>query len=378
MTLDARHALSPDALAASAALARVLDGDEPWLVARTSGSTGQSRRVALAASALQASSTATHNKLGGTGQWLLALPVDHIAGLQVLTRSIVAGIPACQMDLSEGFRTEGFVRATDAMTGSRRYVSLVPTQLRRLLEDKSGTAALASFDAILLGGAHTPAELLTAAASANVRVVTTYGMTETAGGCIYDGVPLDGVEVRTDNDGRIAIRGPVVTAGYLNDSGQIDQGLTAQWLTSDGWWLTNDVGTWVNQDGLRHLEVRGRMDDMIISGGVNVAPPAVESLVEQWLEIWQPDAPTVGGAPPRVCVIGLDDVQWGQRVIAVVAVPGRPQPNSADFALLRDRVRDALGPAAAPTEVFVVDVLPLVGLGKVNRPAIRRAVEAAL
>ncbi len=386
MTLDSRHALSSATNDALERIGSVLDGVEPWLVASTSGSTGQSRRVALPATALRASSLATHSRLGGPGQWLLALPVDHIAGLQVLTRSLVAGIPVREVPLDEGFRPGSFVAAARTLTASRTYVSLVPTQLRRLLAHQEGTDALRTFHAVLLGGARTPEALLASAAAEGIRVVTTYGMTETSGGCVYDGVALDGVEVRVGDDGRIAIRGPVVAAGYLDQAGRLDHRLTSRFRTPDGWWLTNDAGRWlpgakppgsgetaVPSPSPPRIEVLGRLDDMIISGGVNVAPAAVEPLVQSWLASWYP----AHAAPAEVCVVGLPDAEWGQRVVAVIAAAGAA-PTDSDHDALRRQIREALGPAAVPAAVVLLDDLPRVGLGKVDRRAVQRAAQQQL
>ena len=161
---------------------------------------------------LRHSARATHDRLGGPGQWLLALPVTHVAGLTVLVRSLVARTRPEVLDLYGGFSVDAFVAATARMAPDvRHYTSLVPTQLRRLLD---AGADLSSYDGILVGGAALPAALAERAASAGVRVVTTYGMSETCGGCVYDGLPLDGVEVVVRDDGRVELGGPVVFAGY--------------------------------------------------------------------------------------------------------------------------------------------------------------------
>ncbi len=201
--------------------------DDPGpIVVETSGSTGRPKGVVLSRAAMRASADATHARLGGPGQWLLALPPTYVAGLQVLFRSVRAG-------------TEPAVEAA-SMTGERRYVSLVPTQLTRLLDED--VDPLRRFDTVLIGGAGLDPRLRQRAEAAGLRVVTTYGMSETCGGCVYDGRPLDGVEVATAEDGRIKIRGPVVFDGY-----QDDPGLTAEVL-QDGWFVTQDLGR-VADDG---------------------------------------------------------------------------------------------------------------------------------
>ncbi|CPZ38524.1 Possible O-succinylbenzoic acid--CoA ligase MenE [Mycobacteroides abscessus] len=180
-------------------LASELSADEPIaddvaVVVSTSGTTGKPKGAMLTGQALTASGTATATRLGGPGQWLLALPPHHIAGMQVLLRSIQAGSDPVVLDVSTGFSLPDFVRAVAEMTGSRRYISLVATQLVKALSDAEASEALASFDAVLLGGGPLPATVAIKAAQARVPVVRTYGMSETCGGCVYDGVALDGVE----------------------------------------------------------------------------------------------------------------------------------------------------------------------------------------
>ena len=170
---------------------RPLERDDVALVVPTSGSTGEPKGAMLTAAALRHSARATHDRLGGPGQWLLALPVTHVAGLTVLVRSLEARTRPEVLDLYGGFSVEAFVAATARLAdGVRHYTALVPTQLRRLLD---AGADLSSYDAVLVGGAALSPTLQDAAAAAGVRVVTTYGMSEVCGGCVYDGEPLDGV-----------------------------------------------------------------------------------------------------------------------------------------------------------------------------------------
>ena len=306
------------------------------LTVDTSGSTGEPKRVVLSRAAMRASADATHARLGGPGQWSLALPPTYVAGLQVLFRSVRAGTePVVGDDLSE---------ALDRMDGSRRYVSVVPTQLRRCLDEPATAVALARLDAVLVGGASLDPRLRQEAEEAGVPVVTTYGMSETCGGCVYDGVPLDGVEVSTGDDGRVRIGGPVLFDGY---EGRPD--LTAEVLR-DGRLVTQDLGR-VEPDG--RLRVLGRVDDVVVSGGVNVPASAVARRVREH--------PRVRAAE----VVGVDDDTWGSAVVAVVV-------GEVDRQELRDWVAADVARSWAPQRVVRVDALPLLPNGKVDRLAVRR------
>ncbi|WP_265520996.1 AMP-binding protein [Oerskovia flava] len=378
--------LDPDDVAAlRTALARALDGAGPpvatapvpdplpddvpagtALVLRTSGSTGTARQVALGAAALRASATATHTHLGGAGQWLLALPASHVAGLQVIVRAHVGGHGLVVAPPGETFTPATFAAAAARLDGPRRYVSLVPTQLHRLVAaasagDTAGLDALGAFDAVLLGGAATPPGLLTRARDAGARVVTTYGMTETSGGCVYDGVALPGVHVRLGAGGVVEIGGDVLASGYV---GEPD--LTAAAFRDEPagpparWFRTSDLGA-LGADGT--LTVLGRADDVLVSGGVNVVPAAVEATLSH--------VPGIGEA----CVVGVPDPEWGQLVVAVIAgTTSRPGVRDAAphlLAAVRTAVSTTLGAAAAPRRLLVVPDLPRRGPGKVDRAAVR-------
>lgn len=326
------------------------DGDVPdevALVVRTSGSTGVPRGVMLSSSALRASASATADRLAGPGRWLLALPADHIAGLQVLIRSVLAGTEPTVLGPGH-FRADRFAETVASAAGEGPwYTSLVPTQLVRLLDDPTGTAALRRFDAVLVGGAAAAGTLLDRARDAGVAVVTTYGMSETCGGCVYDGRPLDGVDVRVDGTGRVWLAGPVLATGYRGRPDLDDEAFA---VDDDGrrWLRTGDVGRVV--DGV--LTVTGRADDVLVTGGVNVPPGPVEELL-------------VGMPGIReACVVGVPDEEWGQVVVAVLVV-GPDGPPSLDD--VRRHVADRLGVAAAPRRLVVVPALPLRGPGKPDR-----------
>ena len=312
-------------------LSRWLAAEEPLpLLVETSGSTGEPKRVVLRRSAVLASAAAAVERLGGPGQWVLALPAGYVAGLQVIVRSLVAGHDPI-LGLDE--------RRSPGEQGGRLYTSLVATQLHRQLE--TDPDALRRFDTILLGGGPVDPALRRRAEDAGAHVVATYGASETAGGCVYDGVPLDGVEVRIDPEGRICLRGPMLFDRYDGDPE-----LTREVLV-DGWWRTADLGSF--DDG--RLRVLGRVDDVVISGGVNVPAPAVAARMREH---------------PRVldaAVIGSPDPEWGRRIVAVVV-------GSIGLDEARDWVAAVHPRAWAPREVRLVEQLPLLPNGKVDRQAL--------
>ncbi|AWG63731.1 o-succinylbenzoate--CoA ligase [Mycobacteroides abscessus] len=330
-------------------LASELSADEPIaddvaVVISTSGTTGKPKGAMLTGQALTASGTATATRLGGPGQWLLALPPHHIAGMQVLLRSIQAGSDPVVLDVSTGFSVPDFVRAVAEMTGSRRYISLVATQLVKALGDAEASEALASFDAVLLGGGPLPATVAIRAAQARVPVVRTYGMSETCGGCVYDGIALDGVEVRIGPEGRISLGGATVAAGYRNIPEH-------KAFAEHGWFHTDDFGE-LDEGRLRVL---GRLDEAISTGGLTVVPQVVEAAL---------------GAHPLVAdcaVFGVPDDRLGQRVAAAVVPSAAGAPTLED---LREHVTAALDGTAAPRELHLLDELPRRGIGKLDRRAL--------
>lgn len=317
------------------------------LVLRTSGSsTGRGRPVALSAPALLASVDATHRRLAGPGRWVLALPPMHVAGVQVLVRSVRAGLEPVVVPpgpFDPDVLAAALLAAPD---DAPLYLSLVPTQLHRvLLAGGAALEALARCSAVLLGGAAAATADLEQARAAGVPVITTYGMTETSGGCVYNGLPLDGVQVQI-RDGRVRLGGPTLAHGYLDDGPQ-----PFERTTEGTWFTTSDAGE-IDDAGL--LQVLGRIDDVIISGGVKVHPAHVERLLE----------PVAG----EVIVVGIPDPEWGSLVTAIVTRP-------CSLAELRDAVGH--GPAA-PRAVVVVDELPARGPGKPDRLAALALATAAL
>lgn len=312
-------------------------GGEPLLV-HTSGSTGEPKTVVLSHAAMVASATRSLNRLGGRGRWMLALPVSGVGGLQVLVRSILSGtrplVAADHPDLA------GALRAfADAVTaGERSYTSLVPTQVHRLADDGL-LPLLAPFDAVLVGGAAISPDLRHRAEDAGAKLIRTYGMTETCGGCVYDGLPLDDVRVRIGHDGQVHLAGPTLFDGYLGMH------------RTDDWFATADFGTLA--DGV--LSVAGRLDDVAVSGGVNVPMPAVEQVLRS------------ANLVRDVSVVGVDDAEWGTRVVAVVAADGE-----VELSALRDAVTAAGLPRTwAPLQVVHVQDIPLLPNGKVDRARLR-------
>jgi o-succinylbenzoate---CoA ligase len=325
----------------------VVDGLRGWLAASaepeplvvgTSGSTGTPKRVRLSRRAILASVAATERRLGGSGPWVLALPPTYVAGLQVICRSLVAGHEPVLVE--EHASLDAALEAT-----SGAFLSLVPTQLHRLLDEPASVAALRELHTILLGGGPIDPTLRTRAAEEGLRVVATYGSAETAGGCVYDGYPLDGVGVEVDAGGRIRISGPTLFDGYDGDPGLTDRVLV------DGWFLTSDAGR-LDKDG--RLHVLGRVDDVVVSGGVNVSLPAVAARLRAH--------PDLAAAE----VVGVPDEEWGQRVVAFVVTTG---PVSVEA--VRDWVTEVHPRAWAPREVVCVDALPMLDNGKVDRIALR-------
>lgn len=330
-----------------------LPNDDIALVISTSGSTGTPKQTMLSTDALAASSMATAMALQADGQWLMALPAHYIAGAQVLVRSLFAGTQPVFMDTAGPFSAARFTEAAAGMTDRTRFTSLVPTQLHRLLTnpEPETLGILRRFDSILLGGAPAGARLLAEAHAQGVNVVTTYGMSETCGGCVYDGVPLPGVDV-TMEDGRLWIAGDVLSDGYL---GRPD--LTAErfrFNSGKRWYRTDDTGTVAGG----RVSVSGRLDDVIMSGGIKISAAAVAAVIEE--------LPEVGEA----VVLGMESPEWGTEVGA--AVVGAVDPER-----IRDAARNALGAAAVPKVVLLLETMPLLPNGKTDRLGLRKLLAAA-
>ena len=360
---------------------RVLAGDAELLLG-TSGSTGSPALSVLRGQDLRASAAATHQRLGGPGRWVLALPPSHIAGVQVLVRAAVAGVAPLVTTGADGGGFDPALVARDLEPDApgdggpvgRTYLSLVPTQVVRLVDDLTAARRVAaSVDAILVGGAALSPAVAQRARELGLPLVRTYGSTETCGGCVYDGRPLPGVEVNLTDAGRISLTAPWVTRGWLLPDGTVTRERTATGArieeadpASDGTHrrtlVTDDLGELA--DGV--LTVLGRADDLITTGGVKVAPTLVA------------DAVTALSAVGECAVVGVPDPVWGERVTLVAtrpsagtrgaAVPAAAPPSLAD---LRDALRGHLEPAALPRAVRWVEAMPVIGPGKYDRAALR-------
>jgi o-succinylbenzoate---CoA ligase len=327
-----------------AAVRSALAGDSEGIAVATSGSSGTPRDVLVSGAALRASADATHRRLGGPGRWLLALPTDRIAGAQVLVRSALSGTTPVVMPPGP-FEAQVFSsKVRDLVSSTEQgvplYASLVPTQLRRVLASAEATSALETLTAVLVGGA-SPGALV-----APANVIETYGATETAGGCVYDGIPLDGVTLRVGDDGRIWITGPTLADGYAD-------GDDATFVLHDGrrWFVTNDVGD--ERNG--RLEVEGRADDVIVTGGHKVHPLTVEAALAALDGIGE------------VVVVGVPDPEWGTRLVALVDPPEVLRAPTTEQ--VRAALKETLPRYAVPREVREVDSIPLLASGKIDRRA---------
>lgn len=313
------------------------------VVVESSGSTGRPKRVALSSDALLASAAASDALLGGPGQWLLALPAHYIAGVNVLVRSLAAQTEPAVMEHGP-FTVERFVEACAELGEPVRYTSLVPAQLARLMDAVEALEPLRRFDRILVGGQSMPVGLAARALELGLNVTRTYGSSETSGGCVWDGIPIGNTEVAIV-DGRIELAGSVLAEGYLDDPRRT----AFAFREHDGkrWYRTDDAGELV--DGV--LAVTGRVDDVIVSGGIKVSLSAVELAVRA--------LPGLGEA----VVVAAPHPEWGEAPV-VVSTVGMPLDR------LRESVAATLGAASAPARILLVDIMPTLPSGKPDRLSI--------
>lgn len=306
------------------------------LVIATSGSSGESKEVGISAKALLSSARAANQFLGAKfGQvWSLLLPLTHVAGVNVLVRSLELGTTPVDLRGATEYPKVDFT-------------AIVPTQLFRALNgDASFLAHLQGCQAVLVGGAALPEGMAQSAKDAGIRIVTTYGMTETCGGCVYNGTPLAGVEVSTD-EGRIKIKGPTIAYSYLNDE--------QAWKDSlkDGWFLTNDLGE-INQGT---LTVIGRADDIIVSGGEKISLSVVESVLSNKF----PEG--------EFAAFSVPDPEWGSALhIAIVGEHSHSTDEIVSY------LEENLGVVAKPKGFLILSALPMIGVGKVDHNALAQTV----
>ena len=327
--------------------------DGTALLIQTSGTSGQPKTVALSAAALQASAHAAHERLGGPGQWLLALPLTYIAGVSVLVRSQYSGTEPVFMPAGP-FDARAFLDAIEQMTGQRRYTALVPVQLARVLDEieehPERVETARSLSAVLIGGQALESDLRERAEQAGLNIVTTYGSSETAGGCVYDGVPLPGVTIEIDSGtGEILIAASQLATEYVGNPER-----TADvFLNRNGtrWYRTGDAGSFV--DGT--LTVLGRLDRVITSGGLKIDLDAVEAVVTG-----------IQGCYSAV-VVHIPDSEWGLR--PAVVIPGVPDAGEIS-ATVYDAIVAKLGRVAAPKVVCFIPEVPRLSSGKPDMVAL--------
>lgn len=306
------------------------------LLVETGGSTGEPKIVALTATAMKISASLSNQALGASKQdlWSLSLPLHHIAGINQLLRAIDLG--------------------SDPVKSGAHFISIVPTQLYRALEQKnSHFDQLINAKRVLIGGATIPTELIASAKACGINLVTSYGMTEMCGGCVYDGSALPGVAIEIRDAGRIALSGPMRAIGYLENDVANAQAFV------DDWFVTNDMGA-LDENGL--LQVAGRVDDLIISGGEKISPNEVARILQRYFPAHE------------IYVIGTPDEEWGQSLRVVMALnESSDTPQSISLKNIRDIVGEALGKVAAPRSLLLLSDIPIKENGKVDVAALTAA-----
>ncbi len=331
------------------------------LILETSGSSGgRPHLVCLSAQALMSSAAATHERLGGAGRWIVALPVHHIAGLQLLVRSHHAKLPLIIPEEWPYVSPQDLARAVERTKAldprTPTYTSVVTAQLEAILQSDIATLeSVQKFDAILVGGGPISRDLLERSRAGGLHVIPTYGMTETCGGCVYDGIPLPNTRLTTDDDGRVLIASSALMEGYLDEE--------SPWTTIPSGELalaTSDLGR-IDEDG--RLWIEGRIDDVVNSGGMKVSTVQVANAIT-----------ALPGVQDAACV-GVPDPKWGQMLAALVV----PEDGvDVEARGIYKSVKTSLGAHAAPKMVVWVSDLPRTSLGKVNSNAVRAIIQDAI
>lgn len=309
------------------------------VVLATSGVGGEPKLVELHRVAVAVAVRTSAKRLGATpgAPWISVLTPSHVGGLLVLLRGAILGAP---VTVHEGFDPSRLVEDGEGSA----FVAVVPTMVRRLVEARFPLHGLT----LLVGGDALDPATAAAARSRGARLVTTYGLTETCGGFVYDGVPLDGMAVRLDADDAIEVTGPTLMEGY-----RLDGAATGAAFTTDGWLRTGDLGE-IADDG--RLIVHGRADHVIRSGAEKVWPEEVEAVLA--------DHPAVAD----VAVAGAPDPAWGSHVRAYVVARRIDRPPSLDD--LRAHAAARLARFKLPRELRLVPAIPRTTSGKVRRAAL--------
>jgi O-succinylbenzoic acid--CoA ligase len=296
------------------------------LVISTSGSTAESKLVAISDAALIASTNASHKYLGAVpgDSWSLLLPTTHIAGLNVLIRATALG--------SRVIDNRNATNYVDA-----DFISIVPTQLyKALTSDAKLLEHLTAAEAVLVGGGPVSDKLKKEAANKHVKIVTTYGMTEMSGGCVYNQKPLDGVEIKLTSDGLIKLTGPMIASGYLSEKGELTS------VGIDGWFESTDIG----ELSAGFLKVNGRSDEVIISGGENISLVLVEEKIRELIP------------NQEIIAFALPDEVWGEKLCL-----------GSTSNLSIEEIKKSVGSLLSPKEVFLFEQIPTTSIGKPDRRA---------
>ncbi len=310
---------------------RLVVPDNCAVVIPTSGSTGEPKDVALSAEALRTSARAAHHFLGASHgeKWSLLLPITHIAGVNVLVRAIELGT------------------TPQDMKSPTEYTAIVPTQLHRALHGESILLHhLQNAKAVLVGGAASSDALLNLARENGINTVTTYGMSEMSGGCIYNNEPLDGVEVRVNEEGAIELAGPMQAIGYLNAPKLWNE-------TTDGKWFTTSDGGEI-RDG--KVFVTGRLDDQINTGGKKISLSIIDNFLHEKFP------------RQRFASLALPDKEWGEKLVLVI-------DGSMDHAMIKNALRDEFGGHSVPKQILSNQEIPLISIGKPDRKKLRQLFE---
>ena len=298
-------------------------GNAGLVIVNTTGSSGINKRVQLSMDAISASADLSNARINANpGEvWSLLLPTNHIAGLNVLARAIKLG---------------GTVVGADEKAD---YTAIVPTQLHRaLFGDRKLLEHLQNCQTVLVGGSPANKVLLEAASKAGISVITTYGMTETSGGCVYNKSALTGVSVKVDESGRLMIKGPILASGYEDNQNLWDQNF------KDGWFVTSDLGKIKGDE----IEVIGRIDDVVITGGENVSLTAIEN--------------ELSASFPNISFLAtaIPDAEWGQKICLI-------SNNEIDHDRIAELLKTNLGKQFVPKEFLVMPQIPEIGIGKPDR-----------